>query len=95
LPAGRGRLGSRTHEIVCLTIIHFVYVLVIATVMLIPVVRRMPLGTLLVIAGLLSFGRSVSDEHSAARQRHPECMGHGGVVCGEDRTAHTIVAKSA
>lgn len=51
------------------TIIHFIYVLVIATVMLVPAVRRMPLGTLLVIAGLLSFGRSVSAVPYMLRQR--------------------------
>ena len=42
------------------TLIHFVYVLVIATVVVIPTVTRMPLGILLVLVGLLSFGRAVS-----------------------------------
>ena len=42
------------------TIIHFIYVLVIATVIVIPTVTRMPLGILLVLAGLLSFGRVLS-----------------------------------
>jgi hypothetical protein len=37
------------------TIIHFIYVLVIATVVMIPTLTRTPLGILLVFVGLLSF----------------------------------------
>jgi hypothetical protein len=41
------------------TLIHFIYVLVIATVVMIPTLTRMPLGVLLVLVGLLSFGRAL------------------------------------
>jgi hypothetical protein len=39
------------------TIVHFAYILVIATVIVMPTLRRMPLGVLLVAAGLVSLGR--------------------------------------
>jgi hypothetical protein len=42
------------------TLIHFVYVLVLATVAVIPTMRRIPLGIVFVIAGLISLGRSAS-----------------------------------
>ncbi len=42
------------------TLIHFIYVLVTASVVLIPTVTRMLLGTLLLLVGLISFGRSLS-----------------------------------
>jgi len=41
------------------TLIHFIYVLVIATVVMIPTLTRMLLGVLLVLVGLLSFGRAL------------------------------------
>jgi hypothetical protein len=41
------------------TIIHFAYILVIATVVVMPTLRRMPFGLLLVAAGVFSLGRSV------------------------------------
>jgi hypothetical protein len=42
------------------TLIHFIYVLVIATVVVIPTVTRTPLGILLVLVGLFSFGRALT-----------------------------------
>lgn len=42
------------------TLIHFIYVLVIATVAMIPTLTLVPLGILLVLVGLFSFGRAVS-----------------------------------
>ncbi len=41
------------------TLIHFIYVLVIATVVVVPTLTRNPLGILLIIVGLLSFGRAL------------------------------------
>jgi len=41
------------------TLIHFIYVLVIATVVVIPTLTPRPLGILLVFVGLLSFGRAL------------------------------------
>src|ERR1700730_2027914 len=41
------------------TIVHFVYVMIIATVAVIPTVTRMPLGILLVVAGVFSFGNAL------------------------------------
>ena len=41
------------------TLIHFIYVLVIATVVMIPTLTRRPLGILLVFVGLLSFGNAL------------------------------------
>ena len=41
------------------TLIHFIYVLVIATVVVVPTLTRDPLGILLIIAGLLSFARAL------------------------------------
>ena len=67
------------------TIIHFIYVLVLATVMLIPAVRRMPLGILLVIAGLLSFGRSVSTVPYMLRQHRQQ------IIDAHDWTWYLIV----
>lgn len=51
------------------TIIHFIYVLVIATVVVTPAVRRTPLGILLVLVGLLSFGRVLGTIPFLRRQR--------------------------
>jgi hypothetical protein len=42
------------------TLIHFIYVLVTASVVVTPFVTRMQLGILLVSAGLISSGRTVS-----------------------------------
>ncbi len=128
------------------TIIHFIYALVIATVVVIPTVRRMPLGGLLVLVGILSFAqvgeggarspasapgadhryagldmvshRAIGylppvcgDRHwaaargrpgprrvggrqrHAARQRDPECLGHGGVVRAKGRVAAALMAR--
>ncbi len=41
------------------SLIHFIYVLVTASVIVMPTVTRMQLGILLVLAGLVSFGRSL------------------------------------
>lgn len=41
------------------TLIHFIYVLVIATIIMVPTLTRSPLGILLVFAGLLSFGNAL------------------------------------
>ena len=41
------------------TLIHFIYVLVIATISMVPTLTRSPLGILLVFAGLLSFGNAL------------------------------------
>ena len=41
------------------TLIHFIYVLVIATIIMVPTLTRSPLGILLVLAGLLSFGNAL------------------------------------
>jgi hypothetical protein len=41
------------------TLIHFIYVLVIATITMIPTLTRSPLGILLVFAGLVSFGNAL------------------------------------
>src|ERR1700730_10493559 len=52
------------------TLIHFIYVLVIATVVMIPTLTRMPIGVLLVLVGLLSFGRAlVSIPYMRQQQR--------------------------
>ena len=52
------------------TLIHFIYVLVIATVVMIPTLTRMPLGVLLVLVGLLSFvGALVSIPYMRQQQR--------------------------
>lgn len=53
------------------TLIHFIYVLVIATVVVIPTLTRAPLGILLVLVGLLSFGRALSTL-PFMRQQHRE-----------------------
>ncbi len=42
------------------TLIHFIYVLVTASVAVLPTVTRTQLGTLLVLAGLVSSGRALS-----------------------------------
>ncbi len=42
------------------TLIHFVYVLVTASVVVIPTITRMQLGIMLVLAGLISSGRALS-----------------------------------
>jgi len=42
------------------SLIHFVYVLVTASVVVMPTVTRMQLGILLVLAGLVSAGRAFS-----------------------------------
>jgi len=41
------------------TLIHFIYVLVIATIIMVPTLTRSPLGILLIFAGLLSFGNAL------------------------------------
>jgi hypothetical protein len=41
------------------TLIHFIYVLVIATIIMVPTLTRIPLGILLVFAGLVSFGNAL------------------------------------
>ncbi len=41
------------------TLIHFIYVLVIATIIMVPTLTRSPLGILLVFAGLVSFGNAL------------------------------------
>src|ERR1700737_1974885 len=41
------------------TLIHFIYVLVIATIIMVPTLTRSPRGILLVFAGLLSFGNAL------------------------------------
>ncbi len=41
------------------TLIHFIYVLVIATVVVVPTLTRNPLGILLIIVGVVSFGREL------------------------------------
>ncbi|HET9000511.1 MAG TPA: hypothetical protein VFP86_12765 [bacterium] len=41
------------------TLIHFIYVLVIATVVVLPTLTRNALGVLLIIVGLLSFARAL------------------------------------
>ncbi|HLJ60835.1 MAG TPA: hypothetical protein VKZ50_14005 [bacterium] len=51
------------------TVIHFVYVLIIATVALTPILTRVPLGVLLVLAGLLSFGQALSGVRYMRRQQ--------------------------
>jgi uncharacterized membrane-anchored protein YitT (DUF2179 family) len=53
------------------TLIHFIYVLVIATVVMIPTLTRRPLGILLVFVGLLSFGSALRMV-PYMRQRHRE-----------------------
>src|SRR5436853_7876456 len=42
------------------SLIHFIYVLVTASVLVMPAVARMHLGILLVLTGLVSFGRALS-----------------------------------
>lgn len=56
------------------TLIHFIYVLVIATVVVIPTVTRMPLGILLVLVGLLSFGRALSTVPFMHRQHREQII---------------------
>ena len=41
------------------TLIHFIYVLVLAAVVLVPTLTRRPLGVLLVLVGLLSFANAL------------------------------------
>jgi len=41
------------------TLIHFIYVLVVATIIMVPTLTRSPLGILLVFAGLVSFGNAL------------------------------------
>lgn len=56
------------------TIIHFIYVLVIATIVMIPSVRRMPLGILLLVSGLFSLGKSVGTATFMRRQHRQQII---------------------
>jgi len=59
------------------TLIHFVYVLIIATVGLTPILTRVPLGVLLVLAGLLSFGQALNQVPYMRRQQREGKLDRG------------------
>ena len=64
ITVGSGQIGKQEipglRTFVNPTLIHFIYVLVTASVVVMPTVTRMQLGILLVLAGLVSSGRALS-----------------------------------
>src|SRR2546428_13381468 len=64
ITVGSGQIGKQEipglRTFVNPSLIHFIYVLVTASVVVMPTVTRMQLGILLVLAGLVSSGRALS-----------------------------------
>src|SRR2546428_11697993 len=79
ITVGSGQIGKQEipglRTFVNPTLIHFIYVLVTASVVVMPTVTRMQLGILLVLAGLVSAGRALSGLPVLWRggEEHPVC----------------------